>query len=218
MRKELERKEQEARAHAIPTGTVTIVHAGRHGSCEWKGSFLKPASDTVHLSRTRGEDWLITPLSRDLPPKTIYSITSAAGKYLYVDDEIEGCGQRRLVHLSTSPGSPQEDPRAHWHIEAFEGKHFIIHAGTFKGEYLYNKAEGLGNYVRTWKSRSQELAQNDAAARWSIISVNRTNMTIGADGVPIASSTVESEDQFKEPMRHVPVQPSAPKLKQIKSN
>ncbi len=85
---------------------------------------------------------------------------------------MEGCGQRRYVRLSKDVRSPKEDPRAYWQIvpKGDGGKRIIIHAGTFKGEYLYNKAaEEMGGYLRTWKG--SDSPHGDQSAWWRISNV-----------------------------------------------
>ncbi len=146
---------------------VSIEHAGRFNE-----SFLWAGENTAGLTRNRvGGYWRITPFDGDIC--TITYIDNSGEHYLYADDKLEGCGKRRYVRLSKDGRPPKDDPRAYWQIVLHSDgdKCMITHAGTFKGEYLYNKSNGMGGNLRTWKGllHGDELVEDQAL--WRIINV-----------------------------------------------
>ena len=154
---------------------VSIVHAGR-----WNGSFLWADENTAGLTRNRvGGYWRITPFDGDIC--TITYIDNSGEHYLYADGKMEGCGKRRYVRLSMDGRPPKDDPRAYWQIvpKGDGDKRIIIHAGTFKGEYLYNKSEGMGGYLRTWKGLlyGEALGENQALWRISNVPIQKRSNT-----------------------------------------
>ncbi|CAK0888826.1 unnamed protein product [Prorocentrum cordatum] len=92
-------------------------------------------------------------------------------EYLYATQQDDSFGGR-FVH-TWMKGSLQEDPQARWNISKVGENYVIIHAGSFKGEYLYASQHGDsrdGHFARTWTKGS---LQDDPQARWNISKVGR---------------------------------------------